>query len=85
MCQKEPSKAWNAQHSMIPTVGRDVTKVTPIGTNVSKRTVQGMECAAFHDPDSREGRDEGHAHWHVMAESLLTYGAARGKVSFGTK
>ncbi|MCR5499564.1 MAG: methyltransferase domain-containing protein [Acetatifactor sp.] len=30
MCQKEPSKAWNAKHSMIPTERRDVTKVTPV-------------------------------------------------------
>ncbi len=29
-CQKEPSKAWNAKHSMIPTERRDVTKVTPV-------------------------------------------------------
>ena len=36
MCQKEPSKAWNAKHSMIPTAGRDVTKVTPIGTRRKK-------------------------------------------------
>ena len=32
MSQKEPSRAWNAKHSMIPTERRDVTKVTPIGT-----------------------------------------------------
>ncbi|MBO7340791.1 MAG: hypothetical protein J6U66_12080, partial [Lachnospiraceae bacterium] len=38
--KKNTSKAWNAQHSMIPTAGRDVTKVTPSGTqNVPKRTV----------------------------------------------
>jgi hypothetical protein len=29
-----------------------------------KEHVQGMECVAFHDPDRREGRDEGHAQWH---------------------
>ncbi len=31
------------------------------GTNESNGTVQGSECAAFRDPDRREGRAEGHA------------------------
>ncbi|MBR3469712.1 MAG: hypothetical protein IKH28_08470 [Lachnospiraceae bacterium] len=34
--KKNTSKAWNAQHSMIPTAGRDVPKGTPIGTFASK-------------------------------------------------
>ena len=35
-CQKEPSKAWNAKHSMIPTERRDVTKVTPVAETCQK-------------------------------------------------
>jgi hypothetical protein len=33
---KEPSKAWNAEHSMIPTERKDVTKVTPLAEMCQK-------------------------------------------------
>ena len=47
------------------------------GTNESNGTVQGSECAAFRDPDRREGRAEGRdvpkgtLKWHERGEWMM--------------
>ncbi|MBR3468236.1 MAG: hypothetical protein IKH28_00830 [Lachnospiraceae bacterium] len=50
MSQKEPSKAWNAQHSMIPTSGRDVPKGT-----------QGKTCQKEPSPVARKAWNAQHS------------------------